>query len=191
MSEVTFNERQAIKEYIDYLKKENDRTTEMYRESRERYMSEYKEAIQRLRVLDDIDRKIEKAEAPAPVIQEAAPSEPQGMSLQEALELYNKERQSEPTSDDIAFEYNRQEEEKKEQLYKARKYVKLLDHKQLTEEIASILKKAGRPIKSSELKKQLTAMDYPVTNIYSVLQSAMIYDPKIEQAMRGYYQYKL
>jgi len=34
-------------------------------------------------------------------------------------------------------------------------------------------------------------MDYPVTNIYSVLQSAMIYDPKIEQAMRGYYQYKL
>jgi len=191
MSEVTFNERQAIKEYIDYLKKENDRVTEMYRESRERYMSEYKEAIQRLRVLDDIDRKVEKAEAPAPVIQEAAPSEPQGMSLEEALELYNKERQSEPTSDDIAFEYNRQEEEKKEQLYKARKYVKLLDHKQLTEEIASILKKAGRPIKSNELKKQLNAMDYPVTNIYSVLQSAMIYDPKIEQAMRGYYQYKL
>jgi len=191
MSEVTFNERQAIKEYIDYLKKENDRVTEMYRESRERYMSEYKEAIQRLRVLDDIDRKVEKEEAPAPVIQEAAPSEPQGMSLQEALELYNKERQSELTSDDIAFEYNRQEEEKKEQLYKEKKYVRLLDHKQLTEEIASILKKAGRPIKSSELKKQLNAMDYPVTNIYSVLQSAMIYDPKIEQAMRGYYQYKL
>mgnify|MGYP001091113174 CR=1 FL=1 len=191
MSEITFNERQAIKEYIDYLKKENDRVTEMYRESRERYMSEYKEAIQRLRVLDDIDRKVEKEEAPAPVIQETEPPKAETITLQEALEMYRDKKESESTTDDKAFEYNRQEEEKKEQLYKEKKYARLLDHKQLTQEIASILKKAGRPIKSNELKKQLNAMDYPVTNIYSVLQSAMIYDPKIEQAMRGYYQYKL
>ncbi|AIW03468.1 hypothetical protein CPT_Moonbeam70 [Bacillus phage Moonbeam] len=191
MKETTFNERRAIEEYIDYLKKENDRFTEMYRASREHNMKEYKEAIQRLRVLDDIERKIEKEEVPTLVAQEASPSKDQGMSLREALDQYNKEREAEHTDNDKAFEYNRQEEEKKEQLYKEKKYVKLLDHKQLTEELAVILKKAGRPIKSSELKKQLNDEGYPVTNMYSVLQSAMIYDPKIEQAMRGYYQYKL
>jgi len=189
---ITFNERKAIEEYIEYLKKDNDRITAMYREQREKNMLEYKEAIKRIRVLDEIERKIEKAEAPAPVIQETKPSEPQGMTLEEAIQQYNKERELE--SKDKPFQYDSQAEQRRTQQYnettRKNRRAKRIDTKVVAKDIEAFLKEKGVPTKANEITKHLRDLGYKLNNPYLVLKRVRDSDSNVEMVVKGFYQYK-
>lgn len=52
---VTFNERQAIQEYIKYIQEERTRLTVNYNNQMDKLLEEYKEAMSRLSKLDDIE----------------------------------------------------------------------------------------------------------------------------------------
>lgn len=190
---ITFNERKAIEEYIEYLKKDNDRITAMYREQRERNMLEYKEAIKRIRVLDEIDRQIEKPTVQA--VEEEKTTETVGakpLSLQEAIEQYNKERELE--SKDKPFQYDSQAEKDKTRKYNEttkRSYrSQRIDTSVVAKDIASFLKDRGVPTKANEITKHLRDLGYKLNNPYLVLKRVKEYDPKVEMVTKGFYQYK-
>jgi hypothetical protein len=190
---ITFNERKAIEEYIEYLKKDNDRITAMYREQREKNMLEYKEAIKRIRVLDEIDRQIEKPAVQA--VEEEKTTVTAGiqpLSLQEAIEQYNKERELE--SKDKPFEYNSQAEQRRTQQYaetnRKNKRAKRIDTSVVAKDIASFLKERGVPTKANEITKHLRELGYKLNNPYLVLKRVKEYDPKVEMVTKGFYQYR-
>jgi len=180
---VTFNERQAIKEYIDYLKQDNERLTQVYREQRDRNMMEYKEAMKRLRVLDEIDRKIDQP-SELPVL-ELTPVANVNQDLQQMIDQRNKEK-----GETKPFEYDRQKEEVRERVYRANRKSPRNNIKELTNEIASYLKEEGVPKKASEIIKSLRNNGTKLNNPYNILARAKEYDPRIEMITKGIYQYK-
>lgn len=239
---ITFTERKALEEYIEYIKEERARQTATYEEERARQearhaeqmdklMEEYRGIIQRLSRLDEIDnvhpvqsavvtpikttskedivKLIEESEEeqvkdPEPEVKEVTqvPDEPKQEqtkeeSLAEAVERFNK-RFFEPLSKEVDPEpinYNHAKELVKDHEYKKARRNRnststQRDVKTLSKEIVSFLKQVGRPVKTSQIIKHLKDKGHKMSSPYALLYQAKSYEPKIQSASFGYYQYK-
>jgi hypothetical protein len=187
---VTFTERKALEKYIDYIVEE-----------RSRLLEEYKTAMARLSKLDDIDNI--HPEVPKPVVQSAPATtpvkkaEPEMVTPQNspinsldeaiaALQVLDMETNPAPV-------YDRQKEivkdiDRKNSPVKSKSTQR--DIKKITQEVVSILKDVGRPIKTRDLIKKLKDKGYDVSSPYGMLNQVKGYEPKIQQVSHGYYQYK-
>jgi hypothetical protein len=189
---VTFTERKALEKYIDYIVEE-----------RSRLLEEYKAALSRLSKLDDIDnvhpevpKKVEQS-APAQTptkqmeVEIVTPQENPINSLEDAiaaLQTMNTETLLDPKP-----VYDREKEiikdiDRKNSPVKSKSTQR--DIKKITQEVVSILKDVGRPIKTRDLIKKLEEKGYDVSSPYGMLNQAKGYEPKIQQVSHGYYQYK-
>lgn len=192
---VTFNERQAIEDLLQYLRKDKDRLVEMFREQMDRNMMEQKEAIKRLRVLDEIDRKI--LEPVLPPITEALPTSvviDGGASIKEMVDNFNKNREEQEKDTPKPFVYDREKERMNEQKYRANKraYRKgtPVDMEVVTKETVEFLKETGRPVKTKEVLENLRSNGHKLNSPYSVFQQIREREPRIQSVTKGFYQYK-
>jgi len=223
---VTFTERKALEEYIDYIKEERVRQEARHAEQMDKLMDEYKSTIQRLSKLDEIDnvhpvqaevvnqvqvtpaedivKLIEEpsTEEEEPVVEEVKPNtqEIQKMkkeSLEEAVERFNKrffeplkkEVDPEPINYSHAKELTKDQEYKKS-LKKGERKSTRRDVQTIAQEIMLFLKEIGRPAKSAEIFTHLKSKGYKLSSPYALLYQAKNYNPKIQSASFGYYQYK-
>lgn len=192
---VTFSEREAIKKMMDYI--ESERT---------RLWDQYIKLSDRLRELDQIERHVNatmepKVESTATVVKVKEPKKeeevnPEGttVELAEFINNYNKENKNQTIENRV--EYDRQKEilkdidNKKRPVKTPTRRGKYRDVKVITQNIKAVLKEAGVPIKTSELIKRLREMGIDMSSPYSLIQQARQYDPRIERAKFGYYQYR-
>lgn len=188
---VTFTEREAIKKMLDYIETE-----------RERLSNQSLNLLDRLRELDEIeapipDRKpdlkaLAEILSPVPVIDEIPDVTP--------IELYEdtKEFANVPIP-----EWFPQEEEKEiipkteiealkdiDQKNKPVRTSSQRDVKMIAQYIKAILKSSEVPMKTAELIKQLKEAGIDVSSPYVLLAQASQYEPRIQKAGFGYYQYK-
>ncbi|MCB5366918.1 Rok-like winged helix domain-containing protein [Collinsella aerofaciens] len=192
---VTFSEREAIKKMMDYI--ESERT---------RLWDQYIKLSDRLRELDQIERHVNatmepKVENAVAVVKVKDPEKeeevnPEGttVELAEFINNYNKENKNQTIENRV--EYDRQKEilkdidNKKRSVKTPTRRGKYRDVKVITQYIKAILKEAGVPIKTSELIKRLKETGIDVNSPYALIQQAQQYDPRIERAKFGYYQYR-
>jgi hypothetical protein len=130
--------------------------------------------------------------------------EPSGkMSLAEAIDVYNKQVEAErenisdtlsPFQQNAAFirdlEIMKDVENKRKIAKKRKKGKKYRNTKEVAYEVRTILKDAGRPVKTSDLIEQLKQTGIEIANPYTLLTRVKQQDPRIEKASFGYYQYK-
>lgn len=190
--DVTFSEREAIKKMMDYI--ESERT---------RLWDQYIKLADRIRELDQIESPVNdtiesKIESVAVVkakdikTKEEVNSEGATLELAEFINNYNKENQT--TKNKV--EYDRQKEilkdidNKKRPVKTPTRRGKYRDVKVVSQYIKAILKEAGVPIKTSELIKRLKEIGIDVNSPYALISQAQQYEPKIERAKFGYYQYR-
>ncbi|QDP42859.1 hypothetical protein HWC53_gp230 [Bacillus phage vB_BmeM-Goe8] len=231
---VTFTERKALEEYIQYIKEERARQEARHAEQMDKLMEEYRGTIQRLSKLDEIDNvhpvqaavvtpikttpkedivklieeseeeEVEQVKDPEPEVIEVTqvPDEPKQEqtkeeSLVEAVERFNKrffeplkeEIDNKPINYDSAKEAVKEHEYKKSRKYRSRTSSQR-DVRTITTEIVSYLKQAGIPIKTSQIIKHLKNKGHKMSSPYALIYQAKNYDPKIQSAGFGYYQYK-
>jgi hypothetical protein len=188
---VTFTERKALEQYIEYIVEE-----------RSRLLEEYKSAMARLSKLDDIDNVHpeipKKVEQSAPALSPAKQLIPEMVtpqagpinSLEEAIEALQVMNGA-PTEDKQV--YDRQKEiikdiDRKNSPVKSKSTQR--DIKKIAQEVVNILKDVGRPIKTRDLIKRLEEKGHKVSSPYGMLNQVKGYEPKIQQVSHGYYQYK-
>ena len=192
---VTFSEREAIKKMMDYI--ESERT---------RLWDQYIKLSDRLRELDQIERHVNatmepKVESTATVVKVKEPKKeeevnPEGttVELAEFINNYNKENKNQTIENRV--EYDRQKEilkdidNKKRPVKTPTRRGKYRDVRVVSQYIKAILKEAGVPIKTSELIKRLKEIGIDVNSPYALISQAQQYEPKIERAKFGYYQYR-
>lgn len=192
---VTFSERDAIQRMMSYIEEE-----------RARLWGDYKNLLERLGQLDEIDRPLEAApieEETEPVVEVPEESMKQNMvsapiipmvvpekSLADVIAELNQEAKEE------APRFRKEVEELKDKEYKNRKIKNptrgggSADIAVVAQFAKAILKEAGEPIKTSELIQKLREADIKMWSPYSILNQIRKYDQNIENVERGYYQYK-
>lgn len=216
---VTFTEREALRQLIEYIKDE-----------RARLWDEYIKAVGRLAELDRLDNvhpeiKLEVPKTPVqiPEVKVESPIVTQVIENNVEEELEDEQQELDeykglPLADAVA-KWNSErgfgaiEEDKQNQtsLFKAsdieatkdydnrvnsavklhRKRSKQRDIKVLTKDIVSILKEAGRPLKTKDIIDSLEErVGVELKNPYNILSLAKKYEPKIESVKYGFYQYK-
>lgn len=182
MTIITFNERKALQDKIDYLKQERARAVEMYREAMDFYMREYKESIDRIRQLDEIEATA--AKPIQPIIQEV-----NAETLEEMIAKRNGEKEKKEST----FVYNREKQlikdfEYKERVAKSGRRAPRQNIKEMAEEVKEFMKEKGRPVKTKEILNFLRENSYNVS--YPTIQKIREYAPQIQSLTHGYYQYK-
>jgi len=187
MTVITFNERKALQDKIEYLKQERARAVEMYRESMDFYMREYKESIDRIRQLDEIEATAATPVQPEPQVQvQPIIQEVSAETLEEMIAKRSEKK--EPT-----FIYNREKQlvkdfEYNERVAKSGRRAPRQDIKAMAEEVKEFMKDKGRPVKTKEILNFLRENSYNVS--YPTVQKIREYAPQIQSLTHGYYQYK-
>jgi transcriptional regulator of acetoin/glycerol metabolism len=200
----TFTEREAQREYIDFIKQEITRLN-----------GEYKLALDRIRQLDEIEAK---AAAPVPtpsqgmdydsvaLVSVAEQAKESAMSLEEAIQRHNQIHQPDNSietpscnldpkinltvKESPRFTKQVEELKDKDQKKAGKRQSSQRDIKKVTADIISILKEAGAPMKTKRLIEALEEKGYDMYSPYVVINQAKAYDPRIDSASFGYYQYK-
>ena len=180
---VTFTEREALRQMMNYIKEE-----------RQRLWEEYVKATNRLAELDKIEGTVEEVKE-KPVEDEIVKGVVESMTLTEAIELHNKQRgiKEEPVKETV---YNSDMERYKDFDNSKRvvrtpiKRSKYRDVKSISKTAVAILKEAGRPLKTAELIEGLEKRGINVNTPYVLIQQIRTYEPKIERVKFGYYQYR-
>jgi hypothetical protein len=181
-----YTEREALKEYIEYI-----------REERKRLGEEYWKAIQRLKEIDsnhspdqlpsDILSKlievVEKQNSTVEKLNEIIPPVP----VEAVVELFHNETTT--TTSKISTDKIEREKEKDEYFQPIKKQTRT-SRKDLANRIGSFLKEMERPAQAKEIKEFLEEEGYKFQNISEVMRSTMEYNSRVDRAMRGYYQYK-
>jgi hypothetical protein len=185
---VTFTEREALRQMIEY-----------YKEERNRLLEEMTKATGRLSELDKLDNVHPEYQPKEGIVEEKeTQTEPTSnrMSLEEAIEKHNKlyepDKEIKPNGN-LSLEIDRckaSDKEKNKVTKVPTKRGHYQDVKLISKDIAVILKEAGRPMKTSEIIKKLEEKGIKHKNPYTLLQQAKGYEPKIDKAHFGYYQYK-
>ncbi|QQO40605.1 hypothetical protein 000TH008_177 [Bacillus phage 000TH008] len=161
-----YDERAALEEHAKYI-----------REERTRLLDEYNMIINRLRELDDRDYGKSLKEETKRSKKEIAM-----MSLQEAIDRHNNnvsqmkaERPKSVAVVDMTDSPKRSSQR---------------DVKQVTRQVANILKEAGMPVKMKDIMKSLEAKGVPTNSPYALMSQVTQYDDNIRRVTHGYYQYK-
>ncbi|QIA28691.1 hypothetical protein [Phage f2b1] len=188
MTVITFNERKALQDKIEYLKQERARAVEMYRESMDFYMKEYKESIDRIRQLDEIEATANK---PVPEVVQPLAATP-AQDIFDLISERNKQQEAEKKKEST-FVYNREKQlvkdfEYRERVAKTGRRAPRQDIKAMAEEVKEFLKEKGRPVKTKEILNFLRENNYNVS--YPTIQKIRGYVPQIQSLTHGYYQYK-
>lgn len=180
---VTFTEREALRQMIEYIKDE-----------RSRLWDEYVKITTRLSELDEIDN----VHPP----KEEVKQEP--MSLLEAINVHNQVYGS-PDEDtdleEIVEEPQIKQRNSEIQTYKDydnskrvtknnMKNSRYRDVQAISKDAVVILKEAGRPMRTKELIATLKGAGVSVHSPYALIQQIREYEPRIERVKFGYYQYR-
>lgn len=161
-----YDERTSLEEHAKYI-----------REERTRLLEEYNMIINRLRELDDRDYEKSSKEETNSNKKETAM-----MSLQEAIDRHNNSasqvKQEKPKSVAIV------------DMAEAPKRSSQRDVKQVTRQVANILKESGMPVKMKDIMKSLEEKGVPTNSPYALMSQVTQYDNNIQRVTHGYYQYK-
>lgn len=195
---VTFTEREAIRKMLDYIEAE-----------RERLFNQSLNLLDRLRELDGIEGHTlpEVAEFVQPLLPDYPDIKAcnlEDISLQEVFERHTEENPPEElkwemiptveTKEDIIpkveIEALKDKEQKNRPIKNPTRNSKYRDVKVIAQYIKVILKDAGVPIKTAELIKRLKETGVDVSSPYVLIAQATQYEPRIQKAGFGYYQYK-
>lgn len=170
---VTFTERVALERMVKYIEEE-----------RARLWDEYIRITNRLAELDAIENinptKVEAEE-------EKSETQVSTMTLEEAVRKHSELHRYTPEAS-INSKIKLEIEKLKD--YETPKKSNRTDVRQAAVQIAHILKEAGRPVKMSDIVKMLEDKGIKTNNPYVLMQQARNYEPKIERAKFGYYQYR-
>lgn len=162
-----YTERQAIKEYIEYLQRNIERMNE-----------EYKNSIQRLAELDQMEGVYGASRE-----ESAATTATNDLNFD--LDAPAGVETTYPSKRTIEIEAAKDKED-----YTKRRGSRQ-DIQSITKGLVYVLKAKGRPLKKEELfdlyEKEF---ETKVKSKGNVLRMARDYDPRIEQASWGYYQYR-
>lgn len=198
----TFNERESIRRMIDYIVEERSRLWE-----------EYVKAVGRLAKLDEIDREVEKENKSNSEIKitnqldnliketkekETNSNYPKRLTIEEAIEKhnnnhnYNTNKEDEPKSitEEQIEVYTGPMDNKLTLRNSPTKDTNYRDMRTVTQDLVFILKDKGRPMSIKEIIDNLTKKGISTHSPYSLINQAMEYEPKIERARRGFYQYR-
>jgi hypothetical protein len=181
-----YTEREALKEYIEFIKEERRKLGE-----------EYWKAIQRLK---EIDSSIANSnEMPADILSklvEVVSNQNQTVEklnqiippvpVEAVIEFYQSET---TTTSKISVDQIEREKEKDEHFQPVKK-ANRVDRKDLAYKIAGFLKEMERPVQSKEIKGFLEEEGFKFQNVSEVMKTSMEHHQRIDRAMRGYYQYK-
>jgi chorismate mutase len=212
-----FNERQALMEFISYVKEE-----------RSRLLEEYLQAMQRLQKLDNLERMastdldtetMEKIIATASKYtqsqstnevteqEEKSTGEPTNdsskqMTLEEEINHFNKKRFGDEYNPEEKAEEHIHRFTSKKEAYLDKDHNKTHvtkvptkgghynDVKKIALEVGSMLKEAGKPLKTSEIIKRLRDNGHRVNSPYSMLDRIKHYNKNVTRVSHGYYQYQ-
>lgn len=186
-----YTERQALQEYIEWIKDE-----------RRRLSGEYWKAIERLR---ELDSKVEATEGSEVVNKLVSVVERQNevvSKLNEVMphvpanvvaEYWEKNISKEVTyteevaaamTDEIEFEKDKAERQAPV------KRSKKQDIKTLSYEIASFIKEQGVPVRTAQIREHFEGKGYRLANPTAMMNKVMEYHDKVERVSRGFYQYR-
>lgn len=177
---VTFTERKALEQYIQYLQEE-----------RARLLVEYKGAMVRLSKLDELDNVHPEKPIVEKVEEKIVENEKPITSLEDAISAIQ-DLNGSFEEEEVDPKYAREKEALKD-LDNRNKPIKSRsnqDVKKVTQAAVSILKEAGIPIKTSKLMSMLKEQGFRINSPYSMMAQIRGYEPRITQASHGYYQYK-
>lgn len=208
MTNITFTEREALKDYLEYIRQELGRLN-----------GEYRTTLDRLARLDEIDNvhpvnlsKQVKVHAPVQEVEDSETNKPESKSEVETKDESNV-KPAEDNSEGSVFKLAEllrkaneerglvETEEKPSQVNTIVKRIpttireknrasKYRDVQIIAKDIVSILKEAGVPIKVSEIMEKLKEKGVRTNSPYSLMDRARKYEPSIKKAKFGYYQYK-
>lgn len=190
--ETLFTERKALKEYMDWIKEERRRLTDEYWKA----LNELKNLDEKLEKSlngpsDTIDRLLNLTESQKESVDNLSkliPSIPVEVAIDHWKKMNDAHVDDEPVN---KFFTNRQVEEEKEKDEKTQpvKRRKRIDVRTLAFEVANYLKEQGVPIKMSKIHEFMETKVYKIHNPTSMMVQVMNYEPRIERAKRGFYQY--
>lgn len=172
-----FNEREAIREYLVWI-----------REERRKLSDDYWKGIERLRELDSLEREIEKETELA--INETKQEE---LTLIQAIEKASREYGVRIESENKANKVDAKDIEllkEKDDNNLVIKKRKNNDIQLIANEVATYLKERGIPTSTKEIHSYLESKGYKISNTTSTINRVIIYQPKIERISRGFYQYR-
>jgi hypothetical protein len=193
----TFTERQAQREYIDYIKQEIARLN-----------GEYKLALDRIRQLDEIEAK-SAVSAAVVTLEPNEDNTSATMTIEEAIEKHNSNHfevpaqvpqivtneftvgvNGEPATSRSQFIQQIEELKDKDDRKNPMRASGRRDVKKIASEAVAILKDAGVPMKTKKLMEILKDKGYNTSSPYVLMNQMKSHEPKIQQAKHGYYQYK-
>lgn len=203
MSQVTFTEREAIRKMLDYLQKE-----------KERIYNQEMNLLDRLRELDNIEEP--KAEIPSlhplyqPDYSNVIPCNLTGIELEPEKEwtpcewahAEESEAQNVETFKELEqfaekslipkteIEALKDKDQKNNPIKIPTRNSNYRDVKVVAQYIKAILKENEVPMKTSDLIEKLKETGINISSPYVLLAQATKYEPRIQKAKFGYYQYK-
>jgi len=191
--ETLFTERKALKEYMDWIKEERRRLTDEYWKA----LNELKNLDEKLEKSldgpsDTIDRLLNLTESQKESVDNLSkliPSIPVEVAIDHWKEMNDTHVSDEPVNE---FFTNRQVEEEKEKDEKTQpvKIKKRTDVRTLAFEVANYLKEQGVPVKMGKICEFMETKAHKIHNPTSMMVQVMNYEPRIERAKKGFYQYK-
>lgn len=182
---VTFTERQALRQYVDYIMDE-----------RERLMREYITALDRIAKLDEIEgvrqhnkatnielsKELSSSNKVSEQSKSTKPSEDEPMFAKpkrfrdtpSGQRIYNKAQ---------AEEYKDKDKTNGPIKYRSRRR----DLKKVSFTILSILKENGDRMALKDILRELSKRDIPTYQPHIIMQSVMKYQPSVKRLGRGHY----
>ena len=164
-----FTERQALKEYTEWL-----------REERRRLGQEYWKAMERLRTLDEQQNVLSESEEIIDKLSEAISLFSNSKSKPKTVTLKQIEKENPISPQDI--------EREKDRAFKKRR--RNNDISVVAKMVLIYLKEKGVPVSLKEIDEFLKSNEVFVANPTSTMNKVRVYEPSVEKASRGYYQSK-
>lgn len=192
MSEM-LTERKALQDYIEWLKDERRRLGE-----------EYWSAIERLRVLDqevqtdissidmvnDLSKLIKMQTETVNKLGNLIPSIPVETIVESWSETERVSIETEKNYSKISPKQMEQEKDRED--FSATIKRRNNSIKNLSSDVSTFLEGAGAPVKMAEIENYVLQKGYnKFSNPSDIMNKIMNYNPRIERAYRGYYQYRL
>lgn len=187
-----YTERQALKEYVSFLKEE-----------RVRISSEYWQALERLKQLDEklnaqhepselvvkMLEVIEKQNDTIDQLKLLIPSVSIEQAIQNIKHVEVVEAVQEVAVSTQHIEQQKEADEKKSIMKRKKKS----DMRSLAYELANFLKNKGTPVKMAHIVEHMrTLNNFRVPkNPTNTMNQIITYEPKIERIGKGYYQYRI
>lgn len=174
-------------------------------EERARLWGDYTMLLDRLRTLDEIENPIIAKEEHSVDIEDIGPDSSDDEPIEEepvedfeptTLEEYLEKNSTPVVEEPISIipkteiEALKDKDQKNRKIKSPTRGASSRDIKVIAQYVKAVLKEAGVPMKTSELISRLGEIGIDVSSPYGMLMQVRAYEPKIEKASFGYYQYK-